>query len=84
MVIKTLMLPLIFDALHRVEKHGTIETTHRIPRRIFPLPPVIKGQQPAVISSEATHAILFAAESTPARPITKLALRFLAVTVVMS
>jgi integrase len=44
--------------------------------------PLIKGRQPAIIELEPAREILMQAEATPAHPVTKLALRFLALTAV--
>lgn len=44
--------------------------------------PLKKGRQPAVRTIEAAREILMRADATPAHPVTRLALRFLALTVV--
>ncbi|TCK27997.1 site-specific recombinase XerD [Ancylobacter aquaticus] len=46
------------------------------------LAPVVRGRQPAVETIEEAREVLKRAEATPAHPVTKLALRFLALTVV--
>ena len=46
------------------------------------LKPIRKGRQPAVVTLEEAREVLAAAEKQPAHPVTKLALRFLALTVV--
>lgn len=43
--------------------------------------PLIKGRQPAVTDIDAARAMLRAVETTPAHPVTKLAIRLLALTV---
>jgi integrase len=44
--------------------------------------PMVKGRQPAITDLEAARAILRAVDAEPASPVTKLALRLLALTVV--
>lgn len=44
--------------------------------------PLVKGRQPAITDLEAARAILRAVDAEPASPVTKLALRLLALTVV--
>lgn len=51
-----------------------------VEQALAPLPP--KGRQPAVKTLEEARQVLVATESIPASPITKLAMRFLALTVV--
>lgn len=46
------------------------------------LKPIRRGRQPAVLSIEEAREVLRAAEATPAHPVTKLALRLLALTAV--
>lgn len=51
-----------------------------VEQALAPLPP--KGRQPAVKTLEEARQVLLATESIPASPVTKLAMRFLALTVV--
>ena len=46
------------------------------------LAPVIKGKQPAIVDLDELRTMLRRAEAEPAHPVTKLALRFLSLTVV--
>lgn len=46
------------------------------------LAPVVKGKMPAVLTMKHMRQVLIDAEATPAHPVTRLALRFLALTVV--
>lgn len=44
--------------------------------------PLVKGRQPAITNLEAAHAMLRKVEETPGHPVTKLAIRFTALTAV--
>ena len=46
------------------------------------LAPVVKGKQPAVLTLKEAREILRRVDDTPAHPVTRLAMRFLAITVV--
>ena len=64
-------------ALRPVEVRGAVDTAHRV------LEPVVRtGRRPAVVDVTAARAMLAAAESVPAYPVTRLALRVLALTTV--
>ena len=89
LAIKDVDEALLLAALRKVEKRGAIETAHRIRQRASYIKPLMKPKprstkQPALVKLPEVRQLIVDVEAERASPITKLANRLIALTVVRS